>query len=110
LIQSPRGYPTYNNAEFLTRPIGEVQLLSVSGGGTIVDIIPLTFEFSISRNRTAVDDEGFPDLTMKGHDLLDYGLVETYDPTSKLTIVTPQYRIVHQIAEPADYTLLKLPI
>ena len=110
LISGPNNYGTYNNAIFLGTAVGETQLLSASGGGTVVDIIPITFEFDLARNREDVTDEGFSNLTALGHDLVDYRLVERYDAAAKLNLQVPEYRIVHRIADPVDYSLLKLPI
>lgn len=109
LIKGTRGYGTYNDNTFLGTASGETQLLSASGGGTVVDIIPVTYEFDLAKNLNAVTDDGFPNLTALGHDLVDYGMMEEYDPVSKLDLITPQYRIVHKIAEAADYSLLKIP-
>ena len=68
LIEGIEGTGTYNRTTFLGRPPGEVQLRSASGGANVVDIIPITFDFSIKRNQEARLDPGFPPLTMKGHD------------------------------------------
>lgn len=109
LINGPRGYGTHNNATFLTRPAGEVQLLSASGGGTVVDIVPITFEFSLKKNVTALTDPGFADLTMLGHEIVDYYWRQDVDlPKGSIRLIADQ-RVVHTITEPVDYTLLNFP-
>lgn len=100
---------SYNDDVFLGFESGEVQLRNASGGGTVVDIIPITFDFSIKQNVTNEVDEGFANLTMLGHDYVDYIYLPRVDATGKRILQYPEIRYVHRIAEPADYSLLRIP-
>lgn len=99
----------YNDSLFMTRPAGEVLLAGVSGGGTVVDIIPITFDFIFKQNLTDETDPQFPDLTMLGHDIVDYRYDEYYNGNADTVTMRPVWRFVHRIYEPGDYTELLLP-
>lgn len=105
----PNNYGTYNDAVFMGGQAGEVKLENVSGGGTVGDVIPITFDFIYAKNITAGTDEGFQALTMKGHDLLDYVFLPTWNDTAGISLLQPDIRYVHRIADPYDYSLLRLP-
>ena len=53
LIWGPKHEGTYNDDVFLGRPAGTLSLLSATGGGSVVDIIPITYEFDFKPNITA---------------------------------------------------------
>lgn len=104
---------SYNDDTFLGFDAGEVQLRNVSGGGTVVDIIPITFDFSIKKNITDEPDEGFTNLTALGHDIIDYRFRQEVedDPNGDADLLMkPWTRSVFQVATPEDYSLLKLPL
>jgi len=109
LIAGPSNYGTYNSTPFLGGEVGEVQLRSVSGGGTVVDVIPLTFDFFYGKNVTDRADENFPDVTAKGLDLIDYVFLPQWDATAEITIEKPQLRYVHRLYDPVDYNILQFP-
>lgn len=100
-----------NDAVFIGGEPGEVQLTAFSGGGTIVDIIPLSFDFHLARNLDEVEDEGFKKLTMEGHDILDYFFLHEFDEdNSKKVLLQPTARYVLRVASKEDYTRLLLPV
>ena len=109
LIDGPEGTGTYNGTPFLGRPPGEVQLRSASGGANVVDIIPITFDFYIKRNQTNRIDPGFPPLTMRGHDNLDYRFVPSLDDGTKRIIMSPRFRVTQRVFSPVNYGGLRLP-
>lgn len=108
-IAGPRNYGTYNHETWMGFEAGEVQLRSASGSGTVVDVIPITFELSIKANVTDQPDENFPNITMKGHDLLDYAFFQKWDGVGKVPLFKPDVRYLHRIADPYDYTTLSVP-
>jgi hypothetical protein len=110
LVAGKYNMGSYNNATFLGAPMGEVQFRAASGGGTVVDIIPITFDFAISNNINNAEDEGFPALTMLGHDVLDYTLTEEIDPILDRNMLKPTSRKVHRVASPENYALIGLPV
>lgn len=98
---------TYNNATFLNRPEGEVSLVDASGGATVGDLVPITFDFLIKKNKTDEPDEGFPDINAKGHDIIDYRFERVFDDEGgNIVIQKPKIRYIHQVLKPADYTQL----
>lgn len=99
-----------NDAPFLGRLAGEVLILGASGGGTLFDIVPITFDFSIKPNKLNEPDAPFPDLTCFGHDLLDYIYLEEIDAAAQTQIMKPTYRYIHYVHKLGDFTKLKLPI
>jgi len=101
---------SYNDAEYLDCEEGEVQLRGASGGGVVVDIVPITFDFHIGKNIEDVEDEGFSNLTMKAHDVLDYLFLKEWDPDVKKMLINPALRVVHEVADPMDYSVLELPL
>ena len=105
-----RNTGTYNDKTYLGAEKGEVQLRAASGGGTVVDIIPITFDFHLGFNIEEQEDFGFPKLTMLGHDLLDYVFLHEFDETSGKILLRPTQRVVHKIATPEDYDRLELPL
>ena len=111
LIRGSRGTGSYNGIPYLGAAVGEVQLRSATGGGRVVDIIPITFEFDITPNIENQPDAGFTNLTMLGHDLLDYRFKHAFDANnSKKIIVAPKSRIVHRVHSPENYNLTLLPV
>lgn len=96
----------YNNDTFLGRPAGEVSLLNVTGGGTVFDIIPLTFSFSIERNVSNELDAGFTTLTMLGQHKVDYIFEKEFDEDAETVLQTPKYRYVHRVGHPKDFSVL----
>lgn len=99
----------YNNAEYLGAEIGEVLFHNATGGGTVVNIIPITFDFSIGENVVAQADPGFTDLTCLAHDVVDYIYVPRYDDTASVVLMYPKFRYVHRVAKPGNLALLGLP-
>ena len=100
---------SYNDDVFLGCEEGEVQLRGASGGGVVVDIIPITYDFHIGKNRTDVTDEGFPNLTAKAHDVIDYIFFNQWDDEVKKMLIKPTIRAVHRVASPMDYNTLEVP-
>jgi hypothetical protein len=96
----------YNDDVFFTFAAGEVLFINASGQGSYYKVVPVTFNFVASPNISGAADPGFPALTMLGHDVVDYLYYEGTDGTSDDLIMVPSYRYVHQIYEPADFTLL----
>lgn len=103
------GMGSYNASTFLNRDAGEVQLLSISGGGTVIDVIPLTFDFSIKRNIDDEPDGGFTNIDALGHDIIDYIFIKKVDPNVGRLILSPDQRQILRVASPEDYDLLYLP-
>lgn len=100
---------TYNDDWFLGAEAGELSLMSATGGGTVVDTIPVTFEFSFAINIDAESDGVFPDLTMLGQDFVDYRYHPVVDDNTDKVLMTPSYRFVHRFKEAYDYELIGLP-
>ena len=107
--QGPYNRGSYNDDTFLDRPEGEIQLKHASGSATVVDVIPITFTFSVKRNITNQIDPGFPNLTMLGHNVLDYRYIDAIDGNAGIRIISPERRIIHQVADPMDYGELAFP-
>lgn len=99
-----------NDAPFLTFLAGEVLITNVSGGGTLFDIVPITFDFNIKFNKNDEPDPPFPNLTCFGHDLLDYIYLEDIDANAQTQIMKPTYRYIHYVHKLGDFSKLKLPI
>ena len=100
---------SYNSDTFLTCEEGEVQLRGASGGGIVVDIIPITYDFYIGKNVTDQEDEGFPNLTAKAHDIVDYIFFNQWDDEVKKMLIKPTIRAVHRVASPMNYATLEVP-
>jgi hypothetical protein len=96
----------YNDDVFFTFAAGEVLFLNASGQGSYYKLVPVTFNFLASPNISGAVDPGFPNLSMLGHDVVDYLYYEGTDGVSEDLIMTPKYRYVHEIYDPADLTLL----
>lgn len=109
LIGGARGTGSYNARNYLGAAIGEVQYLSVSGGGVVVDIIPLTHEFSLSPNLTDQPDEGYPDITMLGHDRVQYDYFEELEEITKRPVLQPNVRRIHRVHTPENYGQILIP-
>lgn len=101
---------TYNNATFLGQASGEVQFLGASGGGSLIELIPITFEFSISPNLSGEPDPGFGNFTAKGHDLVDYIFTKEIGGNGKRLLMLPQQRNILRIHDSANYNLIGLPL
>lgn len=101
--------PTTNDDVFLGAAAGELLLTAVSGGGSVVDIIPITFDFLVGENLSAVSDPPFTSLTMTAHEILDYKYLPVYDDTSKTLLRLPQVRYTHRVFEESDFDTLGLP-
>jgi hypothetical protein len=108
-IAGPSNQGTYNDDVFLGFESGEVQLRTANGGGTVVDIIPITYDFAIGKNRVGATDAGFPTLTAKGHDYIDYVYFARIDPDAKRTLQKPDVRYIHRLHDEVDYSLLRIP-
>jgi hypothetical protein len=100
---------TVNDAEFLTFEIGEALLTNVSGGGTVGEIVPITFNFDMKPNITDKDDSPFTDLTMEGHDVLDYRYEKQLDDNTEQILLHPRWRYTHRVYEKSDFSLLGIP-
>lgn len=109
LIAGTHNTGSYNDNTFLGFESGEVQLRAASGGGTVVDIIPITYDFAIGKNAVGLDDPGFPTLTAKGHDYVEYTFFAAIDTDIKRQVHKPEARQIHQIASPEDYSRLRIP-
>ena len=96
----------YNDDVFFTFAAGEVLFLNASGQGSYYKLVPVTFNFLASPNISGATDPGFPNLTMLGHDVVDYLYYEGTDGTSEDLIMVPKFRYVHEIYDAADLTLL----
>lgn len=101
--------PAVNNAEFLTFEEGEVLVKAASGGGTIGEIVPITYSLEIKRNITEEDDYPFPELTMEGHQLVDYTFARELDNNVERLFIKPRYRRVHTVHKKKDLAILKVP-
>jgi len=94
----------YNNATFYGFAAGEVLFLGAEGQGDAVRVIPIVFNFEAKANLTSVSDAGFPNLTMLGHDLLDYTYMAQTD--SDAEVMWPMFRYVHRVYDSGNLTLL----
>lgn len=111
IIAGSRNTGSYNDDTFLDYEAGEVSLIQVTGGGSLGEIIPLTFEFDIKRNiSNAVDPAGFPPYSMLGHDVLDYRFVQAIDDNAEFPFSFPEIRLIHRVRTPEDYSQLLLPV
>lgn len=99
-----------NHEPFLTFEEGEVLILGASGGGTLFDIVPITFDFNIKLNQNNTPDPPFPNITMEGHQIIDYRYIESIDDTAQLQYMKPVHRYIHTIHPKGDFSKLKLPI
>ena len=110
LVNGKKGKGSYNHLPFLGAATGEVQLMGASGGGIVVDVIPITFDFSLKNNIINQPDPGFPNVTALGHDVIDYWFFHEFDNNnSKKIVMAPEFRYVHRLASPENYKLLKIP-
>jgi len=111
LVRGKFGTGSYNIAPYLGAAAGELAVTKVTGSGTVADIIPITFDFSYEPNINDEVDEGFPNLTALGHDVVDYQFEHVFDENnSKKVILAPYLRYVHRVASPEDYRALELPV
>lgn len=92
-----------NTEVFLGQAIGEVLFLDWSGGGTIYDIVPITFTFSIKENQPTYSDGVFPDASVLGHQLIEYMYVEKAQVGPGINIQEPTYRVIHTIHSAASF-------
>lgn len=102
-------YKHWNSGPFFAFAPGEVLLTEVTGGGTLGEIVPITFTFDIKPNLTAYNDGHFPALTCLGHDLFDYRYYESIDANAETRTMRPEHRIIHRVYEPANFALLGIP-
>lgn len=98
-----------NSGIFLGFAAGEVRLDTIEGEATIVDVVPITFTFNVKKNITDRADPDFPNLTAKGHEVLDYRFIESEDDTALMIAQKPQYRIVHRVFDEKDFNTLGFP-
>ena len=97
-----------NNDVFLNQPAGNVLLTGVSGGGTVLDIIPITFDFEI-KDTPSLFDPGFPDLPtgIHGFHVIDYVYKRKFIPNKgDFILVQPDWRYVHQVYYLKDFSVL----
>lgn len=95
-----------NAGGFLGQAAGEVLFVGASGGGTVLDIIPITFEFLIAENIDDEPDEGFPNITAKGHDVVDYLYLRQSKPgAGDIILMEPTYRYIHKVVYSGNFTI-----
>lgn len=97
-----------NNAKFLGQAPGEVLFLGASGGGAVLDIIPITFDFSIKENVRDKSDDSFPDLTAGGHEVVDYVFMDNIIEIEGfgIELMRPSFRYIHRVYEAASFKVL----
>lgn len=97
-----------NGETFMGQPKRSVMFLGASGGGTVLDIIPITFDLDL-KDYPSRDDEGFPDLPdgTSPFDIIDYLWKSTFKVgDGDFVIAEPIYRYVHIVHESASFSVL----
>lgn len=95
---------TYNDDLFYGFAAGEVLLDNVDAQGEAMKLVPVTFNFIRKPNISDVADAPFPNLTMLGHDIVDYGYEKAASQDKQ--VIWPSFRQVLRVREPGDFDLL----
>jgi len=101
-----------NSNKILTQFLpGEAKLLGMSGQAIVGEVIPITFDLSIIKNRT-LSDENFSDTEdpdVEGHWLIDYRYIEELDETAATMLQKPSFRFLHRVYDEKDFSILGFP-
>lgn len=99
-----------SNQPFLGQNAGEVLLLGVSGGISVLDVTPLTFEFSIKENKSiegGAAGDAFPAIDILGHAILDYIYERVFtEDGGGWEFQEPKYLQVHYWYDDEDMSVL----